>query len=48
MGPEEAARLLTSEPHRAYASGTDSEEHDIRMLCDAITERLKEIILNNK
>lgn len=48
LGPEEAARLLTSsEPHRAYASAAEHEEHEIRMICDAITERLKKSILTN-
>ena len=43
--PEKAARLLTtSEPHRAYASPAALEEHGIGMLCEAITERLKERI----
>jgi len=46
LNPEEAARLLTSsEPHRAYVSQEEREEHEIRVLCDAITERIKEKIL---
>jgi len=46
LSPEDAARLLTSsEPHRAYASQEELEEHEIRVLCDAITERIKEKIL---
>ena len=46
LSPEEAARLLTSsEPHRAYASQEEREEHEIRVLCDAITERIRERIL---
>jgi hypothetical protein len=46
LNPEEAARLLTSsEPHRTYVSREEQEEHEIRVLCDAITERIKEKIL---
>ena len=46
LSPEEAARLLTSsEPHRTYASQQEHEEHEIKVLCDAITERIKERIL---
>jgi hypothetical protein len=49
LSPEEAARLLTSsEPHRAYASQEDREEHEVRVLCDAITERIKEKILASR
>jgi site-specific recombinase XerD len=49
LSPEEAARLLTSsEPHRAYASPEDREEHEMRVLCDAITERIKEKILASR
>jgi hypothetical protein len=49
LSPEEAARLLTSsEPHRAYASPEDREEHEVRVLCDAITERIKEKILTSR
>jgi site-specific recombinase XerD len=45
LSPAEAARLLTSsEPHRIYASQQEREEHDIRVLCDAITERITERI----
>ncbi len=46
LNPDEAARLLTSsEPHRTYAN---QEEVEIKVLCDAITERIKERILANK
>ncbi len=49
LSPEEAARLFTSsEPHRAYASQEDREEHEIRVLCDAITERIREKILASR
>jgi integrase len=49
LHPEEAARLLTSsEPHRIYATQEDREEHEIGVLCDAITERIKEKILSNR
>jgi len=49
LSPEEAARLLTSsESHRAYASQEDREEHEIRILCDAITECIKEKILSGR
>lgn len=45
LSPEEAARLLTSsESHRAYASQEDRDEHEIRILCDTITERIKQKI----
>jgi len=47
--PEEAARLLTSsEPHRAYASQEERKEHEVRVLCDAITERIKDKILASR
>jgi site-specific recombinase XerD len=46
LGPDEAARLLTSsEPHRAYATQEELEEHEIKTLCEAITERIKNKIL---
>jgi site-specific recombinase XerD len=46
LSPEEAARLLTSsEPHRAYTTPQEQEEHEITVLCDAITERIKKKIL---
>jgi len=49
LSPEEAARLLTSsEPHRSYASQEDREEHEIRVLCDAITERIKQKIMPSR
>jgi len=49
LSPEEAARLLTSsEPHRTYASQEEREEHEIRVLCNAITERIKEKILASR
>ena len=49
LSPEETARLLTSsEPHRAYASQEDREKHEVRVLCDAITERIKEKILTSR
>ncbi len=45
LGPEEAARLLTSsEPHRAYACQEDREQHEIQVLCGAITERIRQKI----
>jgi site-specific recombinase XerD len=49
LSPEEAARLLTSsEPHRTYATQEEREEHDIKVLCDAITERIKDKILPDR
>jgi len=49
LSPEEAARLLTSsEPHRAFVTEEEREEHEIRVLCDAITERIKEKLLANR
>jgi len=49
LSPEEAARLLTSsEPHRSYASQEDREEHEIRVLCDAITERIRQKIMSSQ
>jgi site-specific recombinase XerD len=49
LSPEEAARLLTSsEPHRIYLSQEEREEHEIRVLCDAITERIRQRILPNR
>ena len=49
LSPEEAARLLTSsEPHRTYVSQEDLEQHEVRILCDAITERIKEKILASR
>jgi len=48
LSPEEAARLLTSsEPHRAYATQEEREEHETRILCDIITEHLKKKILGS-
>jgi hypothetical protein len=48
LSPEEAARLLTSsEPHRAYATQEELEEHEIKILCEAITGRIKQKILAN-
>ena len=48
LSPEEAAHLLTSsEPHRAYATQEDRDEREIKMLCEAITERIKQKILAN-
>jgi len=47
--PEEAARLLTSsEPHRAYATHDEREEHETRILCDIITEYLKKKTLGGQ
>jgi hypothetical protein len=49
LSPEEAARLLTSsEPHRAYATQEEREEHETRILCDIITEHLKKKILGGQ
>jgi len=49
LSPEEAAELLTSsEPHRTDASLEKREEHEIRILCDAIAERIKEMILASR
>ena len=49
LSPEEAARLLTSfEPHRIYVSQEEREEHDIKVLCDTITERIKDKILADR
>jgi len=50
LSPEEAARLLTSsEPHRAYATQEERDEHEIRTLCEAITAHFrKEIVANGK
>jgi site-specific recombinase XerD len=49
LSPEEAARLLTSsEPHRAYATQEDRDEREIKMLCEAITERIKQKILGGQ
>jgi site-specific recombinase XerD len=49
LSPEEAARLLTSsEPHRAYATQEEREEHETRILCDIITEHLKKRILGDQ
>ncbi len=46
LSPEEAARLLiSSEPHRTFATQEEREEHEIKVLCDAITERIKKKIL---
>jgi site-specific recombinase XerD len=46
LSPEEAARLLTSsEPHRAYATQEEQEEYEIQILCEAITDRIKQKIL---
>jgi hypothetical protein len=46
LSPEEAARLLTSsEPHRTYVTQEEQDEHEIKTLCEAITERIKEKIL---
>ena len=46
LSPEEAARLLTSsEPHRIFATEQERDEHEIKILCDAITERIKNKIL---
>jgi len=46
LSPEEAARLLTSsEPHRAYVCQEDREEHEVRVHCETITERIREKIL---
>jgi len=48
LSPEEAARLLTSsEPHRTFITQKDREDHEVKMLCDAITERIKRKILEN-
>jgi hypothetical protein len=48
LSPEEAARLLTSsEPHRTYVTQEDQDEHEIKTLCEAITERIKQKILAN-
>lgn len=49
LSPEEAARLLTSsEPHRALITQEEREEHEIKVLCDAITERIKKKILGSQ
>ena len=49
LSPEEAARLLTSsESHRAFATQEEQEEHEIKVLCDAITERIKKKILGSQ
>jgi hypothetical protein len=49
LSHEEAARLQTSsEPHRSYASQEEREERDIKVLCDAVTERIKDKILADR
>jgi site-specific recombinase XerD len=49
LSPEEAARLLTSsELHRTYVTQEQRDEHEIKMLCEAITERVKMKILNSQ
>ena len=46
LSPEEAARLLTSsEPHRACVTQEERDEGEIKMLCETITERIKQKIL---
>ena len=48
LSPEEAAQLLTSsEPHRSFMTQEEREGHEIKVLCDAITERIKRKILEN-
>jgi hypothetical protein len=47
LSPEDAARLLTSsELHRTYVTQEQRDEHEIKILCEAITESLKMKILN--
>jgi len=49
LSSEEAARLLTSsEPHRGFITEKEREEHEIRVLCEAITERIKEKIISGR
>jgi hypothetical protein len=46
---EEAAHLLTSaEPHRAYATQQERDEHEVKVLCDAITERIRKRIVTSQ
>jgi hypothetical protein len=48
LSPEKAARLLTSsEPRRTYVTQEEQDGHEIKTLCEAITECIKQKILAN-